>query len=72
MGALTYVTKMKDTDMLLIQGPPGTGKTHTIKGVISMISHSCNKKILVCAPSNAAIDEIITRLISKGGLLGSK
>ena len=29
-----------------------------------------DKKILVCAPSNAAIDEIITRLISKGGLLG--
>ena len=29
-----------------------------------------DKKILVCAPSNAAIDEIITRLISNGGLLG--
>jgi superfamily I DNA and/or RNA helicase len=28
------------------------------------------KKILVCAPSNAAIDEIVTRLISKGGLFG--
>lgn len=27
-------------------------------------------KILVCAPSNAAIDEIVTRLISKGGLFG--
>ena len=31
---------------------------------------SRNKKILVCAPSNAAIDEIVTRIISKGGLLG--
>lgn len=29
-----------------------------------------SKKILVCAPSNAAIDEIVTRLISKGGLFG--
>lgn len=59
-------------DFLLIQGPPGTGKTHTIKGIISMLS-SClqrNKKILVCAPSNAAIDEIVTRIISKGGLFG--
>ena len=26
---------------------------------------------MVCAPSNAAIDEIVTRLISKGGLIGS-
>jgi len=63
---------MKSNDFLLIQGPPGTGKTHTIKGVISML-HQCmprNKKILVCAPSNAAIDEIVTRIISKGGLIG--
>ena len=50
----------------------GTGKTHTIKGIISMLNAVLrkDKKILVCAPSNAAIDEIITRLISKGGLLG--
>ena len=50
----------------------GTGKTHTIKGIISMLNYSLKnfKKILVCAPSNAAIDEIVTRLISKGGLVG--
>ena len=72
MRALEAVTRMKDKDFLLIQGPPGTGKTHTIKGIISMLSHSCSKKIMVCAPSNAAIDEIITRLISRGGLIGSK
>jgi hypothetical protein len=30
------------------------------------------RKILVCAPSNAAIDEIAMRLITKGGLLGQK
>jgi superfamily I DNA and/or RNA helicase len=35
-------------------------------------SININKKILVCAPSNAAIDEIVTRLISKGGLFGQK
>ena len=59
-------------NFLLIQGPPGTGKTHTIKGIISMLCQSLDKskKILVCAPSNAAIDEIVTRLVSKG-LLGS-
>jgi len=37
-----------------------------------MLNHSLknSRKILVCAPSNAAIDEIVTRLISKGGLFG--
>ena len=63
---------MKPVDFLLIQGPPVTGKTHTIKGIISMLN-SCirnSRKIMVCAPSNAAIDEIVTRIISKGGLLG--
>lgn len=33
-------------------------------------THRNFRKILVCAPSNAAIDEIVTRLISKGGLFG--
>ena len=63
---------MRANDFLLIQGPPGTGKTHTIKGIISMLNccTSRNKKVLVCAPSNAAIDEIVTRIISKGGLFG--
>lgn len=52
----------------------GTGKTHTIKGIISMLNYAVknNRKILVCAPSNAAIDEIVTRLISKGGLFGQR
>jgi ABC-type sugar transport system substrate-binding protein len=39
--------------------------------MISLLIASGVDKILVCAPSNAAIDEIVTRLSSKG-LLGSK
>ena len=67
---MAQIERMRN--FLLIQGPPGTGKTHTIKGIISMLSRSLDpsKKILVCAPSNAAIDEIVTRLVSTG-LLGS-
>lgn len=53
-------------DILLIQGPPGTGKTHTITGIISMLISSGVGKIHVCAPSNAAIDEILTRMSGKG------
>lgn len=49
----------------LIQGPPGTGKTKTILGLISAYfsgpSYS-KKKLLVCTPSNAAVDELLLRL----------
>ena len=61
--ALQKVATLHKKDLLLIQGPPGTGKTHTIHGIISMINSCKKRKILVCAPSNAAIDEIVYRII---------
>ena len=61
-------------DITLIQGPPGTGKTKTILGIVSIINiiqknsieyypdyHTIPEKIIVCAPSNAAIDENVFR-----------
>ncbi|RWS09267.1 uncharacterized protein B4U79_14013 [Dinothrombium tinctorium] len=53
--------------LLMIQGPPGTGKTHTLVGMIKHIFIEYAKspqlpKLLVCAPSNNAIDEIARRL----------
>ena len=57
---------MKKNDILLIQGPPGTGKTSTIIGLISLfLKNEPKSKILVCAPSNAGIDEICARLATK-------
>jgi tRNA(Met) C34 N-acetyltransferase TmcA len=67
---------MPKDDILLIQGPPGTGKTHTIIGIVSMIMSTrlanSRSKIMVCAPSNAAIDQIVMRIIERGliGLQG--
>lgn len=50
----------------LIQGPPGTGKTRTIEGLLgTLVGRRLSrerKKILICAPSNAAIDEIVRRI----------
>ncbi|KAI8589911.1 YLR430Wp-like protein [Geranomyces variabilis] len=59
----------------LIQGPPGTGKTKTILGLISAFlserfvikvpgqaKSPKTNRLLCCAPSNAAIDEIVRRL----------
>uniref|UniRef100_A0A6I8P6J3 Senataxin n=1 Tax=Ornithorhynchus anatinus TaxID=9258 RepID=A0A6I8P6J3_ORNAN len=58
----------------LIHGPPGTGKSRTIIGLLHRIlnevqpAQNLNAKIkrnrvLVCAPSNAAIDELMKKII---------
>ena len=51
--------------ILLLQGPPGTGKTETILGILSVVLFK-RAKILVCAPSNIAIDGIASRVLEKG------
>ena len=54
----------------LIHGPPGTGKTKTLVGAVSALLLCTPKpRILVCCPSNAAIDELALRLAA--GRLGS-
>ncbi|XP_039417364.1 probable helicase senataxin [Corvus cornix cornix] len=62
----------------LIHGPPGTGKSKTIVGLLSRVlrentrnektAREKNSKIkpnrfLVCAPSNAALDELMKKII---------
>ncbi len=44
-------------DIAIVHGPPGTGKTTTIIEAIKVLSDE-HKQILVCAPSNAAVDLI--------------
>ncbi|ODO09298.1 hypothetical protein I350_02898 [Cryptococcus amylolentus CBS 6273] len=73
--ARAVVSSMQGKGFALIQGPPGTGKTKTISGLVGKwlsersIPISTNgqpvvkPKLLVCAPSNAAIDEVCKRLI---------
>lgn len=63
----------------LIQGPPGTGKTKTILSIVGLIlspdgdattgENSVVKKrrqILLSAPSNAAVDELVRRIKVQG------
>ncbi|XP_069871002.1 probable helicase senataxin [Dipodomys merriami] len=62
----------------LIHGPPGTGKSKTIVGLLYRLltenprkghsdenSNAKNKqnRVLVCAPSNAAVDELMKKII---------
>eukprot|EP00794_Sanderia_malayensis_P007696 gene7696-8533_t len=59
----------------LLQGPPGTGKTHTLKGliknVLQLLPADEKPRILICAPSNAAVDEIASRLLEDPPKLSS-
>ncbi|EDK45555.1 ATP-dependent helicase NAM7 [Lodderomyces elongisporus NRRL YB-4239] len=50
----------------LIQGPPGTGKTVTSATIIYHLSRSNKEKILVCAPSNVAVDHLAAKLDTLG------
>lgn len=48
--------------MALIHGPPGTGKTRTVCEFIKQTVKLENSKVLACAPSNIAVDNMIERL----------
>ncbi|EFX89072.1 hypothetical protein DAPPUDRAFT_310816 [Daphnia pulex] len=59
----------KQPKISLVHGPPGTGKSRvTVEMILRMMSLYHKKtgkqpRILVCAPSNHAIDELATRLM---------
>jgi superfamily I DNA and/or RNA helicase len=53
------------TDVAVIHGPPGTGKTTTLIEVIRRAVRRGNK-VLVCAPSNLAVDNVLERLLARG------
>jgi ATP-dependent RNA/DNA helicase IGHMBP2 len=48
--------------LFLIHGPPGTGKTTVLIEYILQAVKNHGQKILVCAPSNVAVDNIVERL----------
>ena len=48
-------------DLFLVHGPPGTGKTRTLTEIILQETKK-GKKILVCADSNIAVDNILKNL----------
>ena len=46
----------------LIHGPPGTGKTTTVAELIRQAVHYHGMRVLVAAPSNVAVDNILEKL----------
>ncbi len=52
-------------DVALIHGPPGTGKTTTVVELICQ-AVARGDKVLACAPSNTAVDNLLERLAANG------
>ena len=50
----------------LIQGPPGTGKTVTSATIIYHLAKISGGQVLVCAPSNVAVDQLCERVHRTG------
>lgn len=53
---INAVKKALITPLCLIQGPPGTGKTVTSTALVYHLVKQKMGKVLVCAPSNIAVD----------------
>ncbi|KAM7524538.1 hypothetical protein LguiA_014440 [Lonicera macranthoides] len=57
------ITKaLSSKDLFLLHGPPGTGKTTTVVEII-LQEVKRGSKILACAASNIAVDNIVERLV---------
>lgn len=57
---------MQAEDLAIVHGPPGTGKTTTLVQAIKVLVKNGNPRILVTAPSNAAVDLLSERLAAQG------
>lgn len=51
-------------DVAIIHGPPGTGKTTTLSEVIYQ-AVQMGQRVLACAPSNTAVDNLLERLVAR-------
>ena len=49
-------------DIAIIHGPPGTGKTTTVVELIQQAIRN-GERVLACAPSNLAVDNLLQRLV---------
>lgn len=56
---------MNNEDICIIHGPPGTGKTTTLAEAVFQLVQK-GERLVVAAPSNAAVDHISSGLIKNG------
>ena len=67
--AVTRILNSKHQLPYVIFGPPGTGKTVTIvELILQLVKYRTDTRILICAPSNSAVNTICMRLHGTGQL----
>lgn len=57
---------MQANELAIVHGPPGTGKTTTLVQAVNALVRRDGERILVVAPSNAAVDLLSERLSDSG------
>jgi len=63
---INAVKSVLQMPLSLIQGPPGTGKTVTSATIIYHLAKINGGQVLVCAPSNVAVDQLCERIHRTG------
>jgi regulator of nonsense transcripts 1 len=58
------IEKALRSPFTLIQGPPGTGKTTVATSLVYYLKQVTNRPVLVCAPSNDAVNNFALKLLS--------
>ncbi|WP_147274322.1 AAA domain-containing protein [Bremerella cremea] len=56
---------LQANDLAVIHGPPGTGKTVTLAHLVRALVDR-GERVLACAPSNLAVDNLMLRLLAQG------
>jgi len=60
------VRSVLEKPLSLIQGPPGTGKTVTSASIVYQLAKQNQGQVLVCAPSNVAVDQLTEKIHATG------
>jgi regulator of nonsense transcripts 1 len=63
---LSAVRAVVQKPLSLIQGPPGTGKTVTSASIVYHLAKQNMGQVLVCAPSNVAVDQLCEKIAMSG------
>lgn len=63
---VSAVKSVLQKPLSLIQGPPGTGKTVTSASIVYQLAKQNQGQVLVCAPSNVAVDQLTEKIHATG------